>query len=75
MFVSLGKLILYVFLAFVAGLITNILTEGGGGLAIKGTKKYNKYKKESDIKVKTILKNGSGSSKQELQNWWDTYHK
>jgi hypothetical protein len=47
---------------------------GRGGIAIRGTKKYDRIHRESDARVKEILKNGSGSSKAELQGWWDTYH-
>ena len=48
---------------------------GGGGVAFRGTKKFDKYSKDADAKVKEILKNGTGSTKEELQDWWDTYHK
>jgi hypothetical protein len=48
---------------------------GSGGIAIRGTNKYNKYNRDADARVKEILKNGSGSSKTELQEWWNTYHK
>jgi hypothetical protein len=48
---------------------------GRGGLAIRGTKKYDRYHRQAEASVKEILKNGSGSSKAELQEWWNTYHK
>ena len=51
-----------------------IQTIGGGGLAIRGTAKYNRINRDTDARVKEIMKNGSGSSKAELQEWWDTYH-
>lgn len=49
------------------------LSEGLGGIAVRGTSKYNDYENESDRKVKVMLK-GPRSSKAELQEWWDTYH-
>lgn len=45
--------------------------EGGGGTAIRGTKKYKQYQKEADKNTKEILKN---SSKAEIQYWWDKYN-
>ena len=59
------------------GLVVRGLFEGlgGGGIAIKGTDKYNKYQKNAEARVSDLLKNGSGSSKDELQEWWDTHHK
>lgn len=53
-----------------------MLIEGLGGdkIAIKGSNKYNKYHQDADEHVSNILKNGSGSSKEELQEWWDKYH-
>ncbi len=53
-----------------------MLIEGFGGdnIAIKGSDKYNKYNQDADEYVSNILKNGSGSSKEELQEWWDKYH-
>jgi hypothetical protein len=68
----LGKLVIGVFLAAVIVIISESIS--GGGPVIKGTKKYNQINKDSDAKVKNILKNGSGSSKKELQNWWDEHH-
>ena len=69
----LGDLLVGVLLGIVVAGAYHILSEGGGVL-IKGTKKYDKHNRDSDAKVKEILKNGSGSSKEELQEWWDTYH-
>jgi hypothetical protein len=51
-----------------------IIFEGGGSVAIRGSKKHGKYSRDADTKVRNILKNGTGSSKVELQKWWDTYH-
>lgn len=47
----------------------------GGGVYIKGTKKYNNANRSADARVKEILKNGTGSTKAELQQWWDSNHK
>lgn len=48
--------------------------EGGGGTAIRGTKKYKQYQKEAEKNTKEILKNNTQSSKEELQYWWDQYN-
>lgn len=74
------KLFLYIvfaILAIVAGVLIRCVIEGflEGGFAISGSKKYKTYSKDADAKVKEILKNGTGSTKEELQEWWDTYHK
>jgi len=67
----LGKLIL----GGVIGVVFCIAVETfSGGICIKGTRKYDKFNKDSDERVKNILKNGSGSSKAELQQWWDEHH-
>lgn len=61
-------------IATIIGIAIAIVIDGGD-IIIRGTKKYNKFDKETDDKIKRILKNGSGSSKEELQEWWNTYHK
>jgi hypothetical protein len=67
LFIGIGiGLVLFFFLECV---------KGGGGFAIKGTKKYDKYNRDADRKVKNILKNGTGSSKADLQKWWNSNHK
>ncbi|MBP7509827.1 MAG: hypothetical protein KA807_18585 [Prolixibacteraceae bacterium] len=48
---------------------------GGGSIAFRGTEKYRQYERDADANVRERLKNGSGSTKEELQEWWDTYHK
>jgi hypothetical protein len=58
----------------VGGVFLLLFGGGSGGIVIKGTKKYNKCNRDTDAKVKDILKNGTGSSKEELQQWWDKYH-
>ena len=72
----LGNLIINCFLSAVVGVAILFIVEGcgGGGIVIRGTKKYDKVNRNADAKVKEIMKNGSGSSKAELQGWWDTYH-
>ena len=51
------------------------IDEGGGGIAIKNSNKYKKYQEEADRKVEELLRNRPPSSKEELMEWWDTYHK
>jgi len=71
----LGDLLIMLLLGGVIGYIFILLSEGiGGGIIIRGTKKYNKFQRDSDRRIRNILKNGSGSSRQELQEWWDKYH-
>jgi len=43
---------------------------GGGGIIHKGSQKS----KDIDVRVKEKLTNSQGSSREELQEWWDTYH-
>lgn len=66
--------------SFIGGVLAFIFcglgeTLKGGGPALKGTDKYKKYQQDADTKISEMLKNGSGSSKQELQEWWDSHHK
>ncbi len=58
----------------IGGVFLLLFGGGSGGIVIKGTKKYNKCNRDTDAKVKDILKHGTGSSKEELQQWWDKYH-
>ena len=51
-----------------------ILFEGTGSIAVSGSKRHGKYSRVADAKVQNILKDGTGSSKEELKEWWDTYH-
>lgn len=46
-----------------------------GGIAFRGTRKYEQYRRDAHASVRESLKNGTGSTKEELQEWWDTYHK
>lgn len=55
--------------------IRGIIDEGGGGIAIRNSDKYKKYQKEADERVKELLGNKPGSTKEELMEWWNTYHK
>jgi len=73
MFEILGKVAIGLFLGVILIVISESMSSGGP--IIKGTKKYNKVNKDSDARVKETLKKGSGSSKQELQKWWDAHHK
>ncbi len=59
------------------GMIIRILLEGilGGGIAFGDTPTHRSYKNEAEAKARDMFKNGTGSSKEELQEWWDTYHK
>jgi len=72
MLVFLGKVLIGSVLGIFGAGLFHLLAEGG--FAIRGSEKYNKYHEDADARVKEILKNGSGSSKAELQEWWDTYH-
>jgi hypothetical protein len=45
-----------------------------GGIAFRGTRKYDQYQRDADASARESLKNGSGSTREELQQWWDTYH-
>ena len=67
----IGKLVLggIIGIAFCIAVVTF-----AGGISIKGTKRYNKFDRDSDARVSNKLKNGSGSSKAELQQWWDEHH-
>jgi hypothetical protein len=47
----------------------------GGGIAIRNSDKYKQYQKESDERVKELLRNKPESTKEELMEWWDTHHK
>jgi hypothetical protein len=69
----LGDVITGIFLGFIIILVFSTIF-GGGGIVIKGTKKYERVNRAADARVKEILKNGSGSTKAELQEWWDTNH-
>jgi hypothetical protein len=73
MFVILGKIFLY---AVAGAIVTTVIVEGvaGGDILIKGTKKHDKFNRNTDDKIKNLFKNGTNSSKDELQTWWDTYH-
>ena len=46
-----------------------------GGIAFGDTPTHRAYKNEAEEKARELFKNGTGSSKEELQEWWDTYHK
>ncbi|HOQ42869.1 MAG TPA: hypothetical protein PK178_11985 [Smithellaceae bacterium] len=46
-----------------------------GGIAFGDTPIHTAYKNEAEAKARELFKNGTGSSKEELQEWWDTYHK
>ena len=71
----LGKLALGSFLGLIVGGLYHLIDSGGGGsFRIKGTKKYDKFNKDSDKRVKDMLNSGTHSSKEELQEWWDKYH-
>ncbi len=69
------KFLFYCVIALIVGVLIKSVFGSGGGIAFRGTEKYNRYQRDADAKVKEILKNGSGSTKAELQEWWDTYHK
>jgi hypothetical protein len=73
MFEFLGKIAIGAFLGIVVGGIYHLLREDG--VVIKGTQKYNNCHRNAKGRVKEILKNGTGSSKADLQNWWDSNHK
>ena len=51
-----------------------LLESISNGITIRGTSSYDKFNKDSDARISSKLRNGSGSSKAELQEWWDTYH-
>jgi len=46
-----------------------------GGIAFGDTPTHRAYKRDAEAKARELFKNGTGSSKEELQEWWDTYHK
>jgi len=73
MFEFLWKFLVGGFVGICGALLFHFLIEGG--FAIRGSDKYKKYHKDANVHVKDKMKNGSGSSKEELQDWWDTYHK
>ncbi|HQF37144.1 MAG TPA: hypothetical protein PLL26_05920 [Candidatus Dojkabacteria bacterium] len=70
----IGEILISVIISVPILLFLTGFLEGSGGVVIKGTKKYDKYHRDAEDHVKYILRNGSGSSKEELQEWWDTYH-
>jgi len=51
-----------------------ILQLNGGGIFIRGTKRYERFNREADERVRERLKDGSGSTREELMEWWDKYH-
>jgi hypothetical protein len=69
-----GDILIGVVIGIVLYIFLGPILEGTGSVAIRGSKKHGKYSRDADAKVKDILKNGTGSSKAELQEWWDTYH-
>lgn len=51
-----------------------LLESISNGITISGSSKYNKFDRDSDGRVSDKLRDGSGSSKAELQQWWDEHH-
>lgn len=72
MLMFLADVCLTFFIAFLIVYIFELFR--GGKIIIKGTKKYDDAHKTIDQQIKESLKNGTGSSKEELQEWWDKYH-
>jgi hypothetical protein len=69
----LGCIIGFIITLAIRGFLESFL--GGGKIIIRGTDKYKKFQQESDERIRELLKNGSGSSKEELMEWWDKHHK
>jgi len=63
---------------FVAGPILavffEIISEGVGGISFPGTQKRKNINDDIDRRISEKFKNGTGSSKQELQDWWNIHH-
>ena len=69
----LGEIILCAIIGLSLGTFIGILFDGlGGGPGMGSTNKQ--YRQDIEVKVREILKDGTSSTKQELQEWWDTYH-
>ena len=64
----MGELIAFI----IGGLIVAFFPSGGGDFL--NTQKRKKNNDEMEQRIREKFKNGSGSSKEELQNWWDKYH-
>lgn len=69
MFEFLGKILIGAVISAII-LIAFETGNGGGGIIRPGSQKD----KDIDKRVKEKLSKGSTSSKEELQEWWDTYH-
>jgi hypothetical protein len=68
----LFKILIGVVLGVIGGIV--ILEGGFGNISIKGSKKYEEYNKNADTKIKDMFKNGTGSSREDLQKWWEDNH-
>ena len=62
-------------IGIVLALVTLVILNGGNGGGISSIGVSKSRRNEIDRKIEGKFKNGTGSSKQELQEWWDTYHK
>jgi len=61
-----------------AGVIIRVIfesTTGGDSIVFGNSPTHRLYKNNAEARTRDLLKNGTGSSKEELQEWWDTYHK
>jgi hypothetical protein len=65
----------WIAIGFIVTMFIRGIIEGGGEIAIRNSDKYKKYQKEANEKVKELLRNTEGSTKEELMEWWNTYHK
>ena len=72
MFEILGKIVIGVILGTIVGVGITVTHETikDGGRVGSGSKRD----KDIDKRVRENLSKGSCSSREELQEWWDTYH-
>jgi len=72
MFGFLGEVLIGAIIAGVAIVVLETIKGGGcgGGIIRPGSQRDKDLNKQ----VKGMLSKGTHSSKEELQEWWDTYH-
>jgi len=72
------EIIFWALLGGACGIILACFGGGGGSnskIVLKGSDNYNSYREEARKQAEDIVANMPKSTREELQEWNDTYHK